>query len=164
RSDMTYVCARSHEGYVYLAEQLASRGFLVVSINANRGITAGRPQDLGTPGNPFIEDRGLNLARARLVLKHLELLSRWNRGIEPTPSSLGFSLRGAIDFREVALVGHARGGEGVRAPSPIYPRRTTDINPYASIDWRSRIVDAVVFKGIFEIAPVDRPTVRTLNA
>jgi hypothetical protein len=80
-AEFDYVVVPNHEGYAYLAEQLASRGFLVVSINANRGITAGPPQDLGTPGNPFIEDRGLNLARARLVLKHLELLSRWNRGI-----------------------------------------------------------------------------------
>ncbi len=139
-AEFDYVVTPNHEGYGYLAEQLASRGYLVVSINANRGITAGPPQDLGTPGNPFIEDRGLNLARARLVLKHLELLSRWNRGAEPTPPSLGFSLRGAIDFGRVY------------------------INPYASIDWRSRIGDAIDFKGIFEIAPVDRQTVSTLNA
>jgi hypothetical protein len=163
-AEFDYVVSPSHEGYAYLAEQLASRGYLVVSINANRGITAGPFQDLGTPGNPFIEDRGLNLARARLVLKHLELLSRWNSGIDPTPSSLGFSLRGAIDFRKVALVGHSRGGEGVRGAYNIYTGRNTDINPYAAIDWRSRIVSAVTFKGIFEIAPVDRQTVRTLNA
>ncbi len=163
-AEFDYVVSPSHEGYAYLAEQLASRGYLVVSINANRGITAGRPQDLGTPGSPFIEDRGLNLARARLVLKHLELLSRFNQGIDPTPSSLGFSLRGAINFRKVALVGHSRGGEGVRAAYNIYTGRNTDINPYSSIDWRARIVDVVHFKGIFEIAPVDRQTVRTLNA
>lgn len=163
-AEFDYVVAPSHEGYAYLAEQLASRGFLVVSINANRGITAGAPQDLGTPGNPFIEDIGLNLARARLVLKHLELLSRWNRGIEPTPASLGFSLHGAIDFGRVALVGHSRGGEGVRGAYNIYTGRNTDINPYAAIDWSSRIPDKVKFKGVFEIAPVDRQTVRTLNA
>src|SRR5215467_14114125 len=163
-AETDYVVAPSHEGYAYLAEQLASRGFLVVSINANRGITAGRPQDLGAPGSPFIEDRGLNLARARLVLKHLEMLSRWNRGIEPTPASLGFSLKGAIDFGRVALVGHSRGGEGVRGAYNIYTGRNTDINPYAAIDWRSRIPDTVEFKGVFEIAPVDRQTVRTLNA
>jgi hypothetical protein len=163
-AEFDYVVTPNHEGYTYLAEQLASRGFLVVSINANRGITAGPPQDFGTPGNPFIEDRGLNLARARLVLKHLELLSRWNRGVEPTPPSLGFSLQGAINFGRVALVGHSRGGEGVRGAYNIYTGRNTDINPYASIDWRSRIGDAIDFKGIFEIAPVDRQTVRTLNA
>src|SRR5712692_5507721 len=163
-AEFDYVVSPSHEGYAYLAEQLASRGYLVVSINANRGITAGAPQDFGAPGSPFIEDRGLNLARARLVLKHLELLSRWNRGIDPTPSSLGFSLQDAIDFRKVALVGHSRGGEGVRGAYNIYTGRNTDINPYASIDWRARIVEPVSFKGIFEIAPVDRQTVRTLNA
>src|SRR5262245_49154180 len=75
-AEFDYVVVPSHEGYAYLAEQLDSRGFLLVSINANRGITAGAAQDLGTPGNPFIEDRGLNLARPRLVLKHLKLLSR----------------------------------------------------------------------------------------
>ena len=163
-AEFDYVVSPSHEGYAYLAEQLASRGYLVVSINANRGITAGAPQDFGTPGSPFIEDRGLNLARARLVLKHLELLSRWNRGIDQTPSSLGFSLQGAIDFRKVALVGHSRGGEGVRGAYNIYTGRNTDINPYAAINWRSRIPDTVDLKGIFEIAPVDRQTVRTLNA
>ncbi|MCU0494893.1 MAG: hypothetical protein MUD01_25180, partial [Chloroflexaceae bacterium] len=35
-----YDVFRSHEGYGYLAERLASWGYLVVSINANRGITA----------------------------------------------------------------------------------------------------------------------------
>ncbi len=163
-AETDYVVSPSHEGYTYLAEQLASRGYLVVSINANRGITAGPAQDLGTPGHPFIEDRGLNLARARLVLKHLELLSRWNLGTEPTPGSLGFSLRDAINFRKVALVGHSRGGEGVRGAYNIYTGRNTDINPYAAIDWRARISETVDFKGIFEIAPVDRQTVRTLNA
>src|SRR5712692_1489439 len=73
-----YVVSPSHEGYTYLAEQLASRGYLVVSINANRGITAGASQPFGGPG--LFVDRGLNLARGRLVLKHLQLLSRWNRG------------------------------------------------------------------------------------
>jgi hypothetical protein len=154
RSD--YVISPSHEGYTYLAEQLASRGYLVVSINANRGITAGPVQDL--------RDRGLNLARARLVLKHLELLSRWNRGIDPTPSSLGFSLQGAINFNKVALVGHSRGGEGVRAAYNLYTGRNVDFNPYNTINWRSRIPDTVEVKGIFEIAPVDHQTGRTFNA
>src|SRR5262249_8412310 len=69
-----------------------------------------------------------------------------------------------VNFRRVALVGHSRGGEGVRAAYNIYTGRNTDINPYAAIDWRARIGNVVDFKGIFEIAPVDRQTVRTLNA
>jgi hypothetical protein len=163
-AESDYVVTPNHEGYGYLAEQLASRGYLVVSINANRGITAGPAQDRGTPGHPFIEDRGLNLGRGRLVLEHLSFLSRWNRGVEPTPGSLGFDLRNRIDFSQVGLVGHSRGGEGVRAAYNTYTGRNTDIGPYAAINWKTRIGDPVDFKGIFEIAPVDRQTVRTLNA
>ena len=59
-----------------LASDLAALGYIVVSINANRGINAAP----GVPGDP-----GLNLARGRLILKHLALLSRWNRDLEPTP-------------------------------------------------------------------------------
>src|SRR5262249_14726817 len=56
-----FVVTPNHLGYAYLAERLASWGFIVVSINSNRGITAGG----GVPG-----DTGLNLARGRLILKH----------------------------------------------------------------------------------------------
>jgi len=154
RSD--YIEAPSYLGYAYLAEQLASRGFLVVSINANRGITAG-PIQANT-------DRGLNLARARLVLTHLEMLSRWNQGLDPTPDSLGFSLRNRIDFGKVALVGHSRGGEGVRAAYNLYTGRNADFAPYSGINWRGLIPDTVHIQGIFEIAPVDRQTGRTFLA
>src|SRR5262245_43295430 len=57
-----YVVAPSHEGYAYLAERLASWGYFVVSINANRGVNAAPPVD---------GDRGLNLRRGRLILRHL---------------------------------------------------------------------------------------------
>src|SRR4051812_28062407 len=44
-----YVVVPSHEGYGYLAERLASWGYIVVSINANRGVTAAPAEegDLG---------------------------------------------------------------------------------------------------------------------
>ena len=35
-----YVVVPSHAGYAYLAERLASWGYIVVSINANRGVNA----------------------------------------------------------------------------------------------------------------------------
>ena len=47
-----YVVVPSHEGYGYLAARLASWGYIVVSINANRGVNA-------APGVQF--DGGLNL-------------------------------------------------------------------------------------------------------
>src|SRR5262249_12055518 len=74
-----YVVVPNHAGYDYLAENLASWGFFVVSINANRGITCGG----GVAG-----DAGLNLARGRLILRHLGLLREWStRG--GAPESLG---------------------------------------------------------------------------
>src|SRR5215510_1480719 len=54
-----YVVVPSHEGYAYFAERLASWGYIIVSINANRGVNA-------APG--VIGDPGLNLRRGRLVL------------------------------------------------------------------------------------------------
>ena len=100
-----YVVVPSHRGYAYLAEKLATSGYIVVSINANRGInTAFGPDD----------DFDLILRRGRLVLRHLELLRRWNNQ-GGAPSSLGFDLRDKLDFGQVGLFGHSRGGEGMRA-------------------------------------------------
>lgn len=135
----------NHLGYEYLANELASRGYIVVSINANRGITC---------GNPVANDAGLNLARGRLILRHLALLSQWNR-FGNAPTQLG-DLQGKIDFSHVGLLGHSRGGEGVRAAYELY-RENNSL-------WRSKIRDSVQFRAIFEIGPVDGQTSRVLNA
>src|SRR4030095_8975509 len=96
------VVVPSHEGYAYFAERLASWGYIVVSINANRGVNAAPGYLTGAS----VSDRGLNLRRGRLVLRHLEQLYRWNTGAEPTPASLGFNLAGKLDFSNVGLMGH----------------------------------------------------------
>jgi hypothetical protein len=142
-----YTVVPNHLGYAYAATELASRDFIVVSINANLGITCGA----GVTG-----DSGLNLARGRLVLKHLQQLSEWNRGVTATPASLGVSLAGALDLTRVGLMGHSRGGEGQRAAYQQYRD--------AGSPWPARIVDPVTFRGIFEIGPVDGQTSRVLNA
>ncbi|HEX5751741.1 MAG TPA: hypothetical protein VFZ09_36315 [Archangium sp.] len=142
-----YVVVPSHAGYGYIAEPLAARGYIVVSINANRGINAAR----GIRGDP-----GLNLARGRLILEHLVQLSRWNRGLEPTPTSLGVSLRGQLDFQQLGLMGHSRGGEGARA---AYAQYRDPGSP-----WKQRIPDSLRFHAIFEIGPVDGQTSRVLDA
>ncbi|GAA4615107.1 hypothetical protein GCM10023195_66340 [Actinoallomurus liliacearum] len=90
----------SHRGYDKSAEVLASRGYVVVSISAN-GINA---QD-----NPYSDDAG-TLARGQLVLDHLDLLARANDGRAPGMSPL---LKGRLDLKDVGLMGHSRGGEGV---------------------------------------------------
>ena len=140
-----YVVVPNHRGYDYLAERLASWGYIVVSINANRGINT----STGVQG-----DAGLNLTRGRLVLKHLQLLSTWNT-FGGTPDSLGVDLQGKLDFNNLGLMGHSRGGEGVRAAYNLYRD--------ANSPWPTSIPDKLVFKGIFEFAPVDGQTSRTLD-
>ena len=100
-----YVVTPNHRGYDHIARALADAGVIVVSINANRGITGGD----GTS-----EDAGLNMARGRLVLRHLQKLAQWNRD-GGAPASLGVDLRGHLDLMKVGLMGHSRGGEGVLA-------------------------------------------------
>jgi len=143
---VNFVVTPNHLGYTYLAERLASWGYIVVSINSNRGITAG----MGVAG-----DAGLNLARGRLILKHLQRLSEWNTNPGTTPVDLGVDLFGTIDFNNVGLMGHSRGGEGVRAAYNLYRD--------SGSPWPARIPNPLTFKAIFEIGAVDGQTSRILN-
>ena len=141
-----YVPSPSHLGYNYFATALASHGYVVVSINANRGVNA-------APG--VTGDAGLNLRRGRLVLRHMQQLSKWNAGIGSPPPGLGFGLAGLLDFSHVGLMGHSRGGEGMRAAVAQYKD--------AGSPWPTRI-GPVTFEALFEIGPVDGQTSRILNA
>jgi hypothetical protein len=140
-----YVVTPNHRGYDYLATELASLGYVVVSINANRGITAGAG---------IVGDAGLNLMRGRLVLRHLQQLAQWNAS-GGAPGSLGFQLTGLLDFTHLGLMGHSRGGEGMRAAVAQYQ------DPGSP--WPARI-GPVTFESLFEIGPVDGQTIRILNA
>ncbi len=132
-----YVESPSYLGYEYLAQRLASYGYIVVSIDANRGITGG-------PG--LGADRALIQARGILVLRHLQNLSRWNRH-GGTPPHVGVNLQGHLDFSDIGMLGHSRGGDGVRAAYDDYIA--------AGSVWPGMIEDPVTFKGVFEIAPTD---------
>lgn len=136
----------SHRGFDYIATELAARGYVVVSVNANRGINCGDGDG---------DDWSMNLARGRLLLRHLERLAAYDRGDVPTPSSLGVSLEGRLDLTEVGLLGHSRGGEGARAAYQQY--RDPD-----SL-WPARIASPLTIRAIFEIAPVDGQTPRRLD-
>lgn len=142
-----YVVTPNHEGYNYAAEHLASWGYVVVSINANRGITCGG-------GNS--DDWGLVLARGRLVLKHLEHWNKWST-VGGAPTELGSSdlFKDAIDMKQVGLMGHSRGGEGVRAALNLY-------RDQGSI-WPKKIPDLDI-KAIYEIGAVDGQSDRVLDA
>lgn len=85
----------SHLGYAYLGEYLAARGYIVVSVDENFL-------------NGFI-DGGLdyeNDARAVLLLENIRWMKEWS-GQEISP------LQGIVDFENIILAGHSRGGEAV---------------------------------------------------
>lgn len=91
----------SDPGYTFLGELLASRGYMVVSVDENflnLSLT-----DLDVFGGGLKNE---NAARAWLLLKHLELLRKWNN----TPGSCFYK---RLDMDKIAIVGHSRGGEAV---------------------------------------------------
>jgi dienelactone hydrolase len=81
----------SDPGYRYLGEHLASRGFILVSVDEN-----------------FLNGslRGENDARGWMLLKHLEAWRGFN-------DSVAGPLRGKVDMRHIGIMGHSRGGEAV---------------------------------------------------
>lgn len=89
----------SEDGYAYLGELLASRGYIVASIDENflNGTWSG---DLG----------GENDARAWMILKHIEQFEKFNNDRENPFYS-------KVDLDNIALIGHSRGGEAVALAS-----------------------------------------------
>jgi hypothetical protein len=81
-------------GHAWLAEELASHGYAVASVDQT-----------------FLNDGVLGFtdeydARAWLLLEHLRLWRGWHRD----PSN---PFHGRVDMERVALIGHSRGGEAV---------------------------------------------------
>ena len=85
----------SDPGYEYLGEHLASRGYMVASIDENflNGSWSG---DLSNE----------NQVRAWLLLQHLKQWEMWNE-------TKGNRFFAKVDLDRIALVGHSRGGEAV---------------------------------------------------
>lgn len=91
----------SENGYDYLAELLASRGFLVASIDENFfNLSLAANYGMLAP----LEDE--NDARAWLLLEHLRQWREWSR----TP---GNPFYGRVNLDGIGLIGHSRGGEAV---------------------------------------------------
>jgi hypothetical protein len=90
---------RSYRGYDYSGQQLASHGYIVISISAN-GINA---RDNG------VNDLGA-AARAELVDRHLQF---WRTLNTSGAAPFGTQFVGRVDLARVGTMGHSRGGEGV---------------------------------------------------
>ncbi len=125
----------SDPGYEYLGRHLASRGFILASLDMN-----------------FINGgiRGENDARGWLFLKHFEAWEEFN-------SDPGNPFHGRVDMANLGIIGHSRGGEAVGHAAAF--NRLTHYPDDATLTWDFGFdINAVI-----AIAPVDgqyRPTSR----
>jgi len=127
----------SDPGYQWLGELLASRGFILASIDENflnGGIS------------------GENDARGWMLLKHLEVFRALN-------DSAGKPLFRKVDMSRIALMGHSRGGEAVGIAGafnrlPYYPDDATQKFGF-NFDIRALVAIAPVDG---QYRPADQPT------
>ena len=117
----------SDPGYDYLGELLASRGYILASIDMN-----------------FVNGgiRGENDSRGWLLLKHLEAWKGFN-----ADDSNPFA--GRVDMSNVALIGHSRGGEAVGHAAAFNRLSHYPDDASLTFDFNFDI------KAIIAIAPVD---------
>jgi dienelactone hydrolase len=111
---------RSYRGYDYLARNLASHGYLVVSASAN-GVNTFDTTSTQTGGSK---------ERAQVIARTLDLIDSWHKG--PGPGDVGSKLVGRVDMQRIGLMGHSRGGEGV-AEFISYNRTRTDGPQYPGV-------------------------------
>ncbi|MBJ6359963.1 alpha/beta hydrolase family protein [Paenibacillus sp. GCM10012307] len=123
----------SDDGYAYLGELLASRGFITVSIDenfANYSAVSGIPS----------EDYAL---RAWMIIKHLKQLDEWSDDPE-------HRLYNTINFDEIGLIGHSRGGQAA-----VLAAGFDDFYEQAS---RKEVLTGIQYpiKTVVAIAPTDK--------
>lgn len=95
---------KSYEGYDYLAEELASHGYVVLSVDGNAANDG--PDDGDNHGQ----------ARAQLILGTLDRLQQIDKFGQVSKSGKAGPLnvlKGKLDFTRVGIMGHSRGGQGV---------------------------------------------------
>lgn len=117
----------SDPGYDWLGELLASRGYVLASVDMN-----------------FVNGgiRGENDGRGWLLLKHLQA---WKRFAEDPEGPF----HGKVDMDAIALIGHSRGGEAVALAAAF--NRLERYPDDASLEFDF----GFALKGIVAVAPVD---------
>ncbi len=117
----------SDPGYDYFGELLASRGYILASVDEN-----------------FINGgiRGENDARGWFLLRHLQLFEEFNE-------EEGNPFEGKVDMSNIVLMGHSRGGEAVANAAAF--NRLSHYPDDASLEFDF----GFDIKGIVSIAPVD---------
>jgi dienelactone hydrolase len=104
----------SDPGYAYLGELLASRGFIVASVDQNYLNLSPLADLIVISSLQEVED-----LRGWLLLEHLRLWRDWR-------DDPGSPFYNKVDMERIALIGHSRGGEAVAVAAafnelPYYP-------------------------------------------
>lgn len=112
----------NYRGYDYLGENIASHGYIAVSIDANAVNTYN-----------VAGDRGAH-ERAQLIARTIDLFAAMNTNsdLDVFGGQIHDLLVGRVDLSRIGMMGHSRGGEGVsmfitynenRTDGPRYPLR-----------------------------------------
>ena len=128
----------SYRGFDYLGRALASKGFMVTSVD---------PLLLNN-ANGTADDPNLNSARGRLVLRTIEKIRLWAASSEESLQALGFDISHNVDFSRIGFLGHSRGGAGVRLAYNML--MTPEKIPAEVKDWSSL---GSKVAAVFEVAP-----------
>src|SRR5215469_378365 len=123
----------SDPGYAYLGELLASRGFILSSIDENF-LNGGLFHD--PPLKPG------SAARGWLLLEHLQLWKEWNQTAENP-------FQGKVDLSRIALMGHSRGGEAAATAAAFNRMKYYPDDANIQFDYGFAI------KAVVAIAPAD---------
>ncbi|MBW7476142.1 alpha/beta hydrolase [Paenibacillus oenotherae] len=122
----------SDEGYAYLGEMLASRGYIAVSVDENF---------LNYSVWQNIPDDDMKV-RAWMLLKHLQQIAAFN-------NQSGTPFFNRVNLDQVALIGHSRGGQAV-AMAADRNRWFTGDRSFQGLDKTVRI------QAVVAIAPTDK--------
>ena len=121
----------SDPGYAYLGELLASRGFILASVDENF-LNSGL----------FHDPPKQQAVRGWLLLEHLRLWRAWNQ----TASN---PFHGKVDMARIALMGHSRGGEAAATAAAFNHMK------YCPEDANIRFDYGFAIQSVVAIAPAD---------